>query len=245
MAYTNEEEKREQKRLDRYLKLNGMEIGTAFSRKNKHILKSRLESRRVEVARTGILKRNEGLSPNLRLQHKNGQAVKYRANTTDANLVYTYAMFGASSEDICLIMGLEKNWLYSYYKKDLYAGRATANNKIAESIYGIAVGREAFFDEAGNEVRKEMKPNLTALIYLAKVRLGWHEVSIVEQTVGVKPAGVQIYLPDNGMTSIEEGGSVKGNGKVKVKGKNNKLSDVEEVVQVEYEEVKSEGNSQV
>jgi hypothetical protein len=185
------------KGLDAYLK---KETGycEVYGAREKAKLRKLVDSRQA-------LLRNEGESPYRKRQRLNGKKVAYKQNRDDANIVYSYATYGATLDDIACVMGISKDRIQKYYSKDLMAGRSTANTKIAQSIYTIGIGREAVFDEQGNEIKKELKPNLTALIFLAKIRLGWHEVSIVEQTVGVKPAGVQIYLPDNGMKCGDSG----------------------------------------
>ncbi len=104
-------------------------------------------------------------------------------------------------------MGMDNKTLNKYYRKELESGKAMANNLIAQRLYQMAVGREAVFDKNTGEVIVEyLKPNLRALMYLANVRLGWNETQTIQSTVEVEQ-GVQIYLPDNGMT-IEASGEL-------------------------------------
>lgn len=118
----------------------------------------------------------------------------------EKKIVYSYAVYGGTDEDIAEIMGMNRKTLVKYFSEQLNSGRASAKNKIAQRIYMIAVGKDEIKNpDTGKVESKEVKPNLSALIFLAKVRLGWRETQFIESTVDMKPQGVQIYLPDNGM----------------------------------------------
>ncbi len=130
---------------------------------------------------------------------------RYEAKEQDGNIVYSYSAYGATNEDIAAVLGIDNKTLTKYYAKELQSGRATAKNTIAQRLYNIAVGKEPIKDEKTGKILVEgVRPNLSALIFLAKTRLGWKETQIVEQNVEMKSSGVQIYLPDNGMR-FEEG----------------------------------------
>jgi transcriptional regulator with XRE-family HTH domain len=123
----------------------------------------------------------------------------------DRKIAYSYSAYGATQEDIATALGMDFKTLTKYFKEELEAGRATAKNTIAQKIYQVAVGRDAITDpETGQELAPAVKPNLSALIFLAKTRLGWKETQVVEQSVEMKSGGVQIYLPDNGMRCSED-----------------------------------------
>lgn len=127
-------------------------------------------------------------------------AKRYEKTDKDANIVYSYSAYGATNEDIAAILGMDNKTLTKYFPEELKSGRATAKGKIAQRLYNIGVGKEAVLDPETKEVIvPAVAPNLTALIFLAKTRLGWKETQIVEQNVDLKSSGVKIYLPDNGM----------------------------------------------
>ena len=123
----------------------------------------------------------------------------------EKKIAYSYAAYGGTNEDIAAALGMDNKTLTLYFEHELVSGRATAKNKIAEKLYQIAVGRDQIIDpKSGNEIAPAIKPNLSALIFLAKTRLGWKETATLEGSVELKSSGVQIYLPDNGMRCEED-----------------------------------------
>lgn len=122
----------------------------------------------------------------------------------DRKIVYSYAAYGATTEDIGAALGINWKTVDKYYSDELKSGRAIAKNTIAQRLYQIAIGREAILDPETKQIlAPPVKPNLSALIFLAKTRLGWKETQIVESSVEMK-SGVSIYLPDNGMRCEED-----------------------------------------
>lgn len=115
----------------------------------------------------------------------------------ERRIIYSYACYGATDQDIRTIMGMSNETLYKYFYDELKEGRAQANSKIAQRLYQIAVGRDEMKNDNGQIVQEPKTPNLSALIFLAKVRLGWNEVQVIESKE-IKTS-VQIYIPDNGM----------------------------------------------
>ena len=144
------------------------------------------------------LKRNGHQPPTRHRIGKDGPPDKDKA------IAYSYAAYGATDEDIAAVLGMDNKTLVKHFKEELRSGRATAKNTIAQRLYNIAVGKDEIRDPETKEIIvKEVKPNLSALIFLAKTRLGWRETQVIEQTVDMK-SGVQIYLPDNGMRCEDE-----------------------------------------
>lgn len=128
----------------------------------------------------------------------------YQKNKKDSDIVYSYAAYGATNDDIAAILGMNEKTVVKHFEEELKSGRATAKNTIAERLYNIAIGKKAMIDRATGEiVSVEVKPNLSALIFLAKTRLGWKETAVLENNVQVQ-TGVKIYLPDNGMKADED-----------------------------------------
>ena len=123
----------------------------------------------------------------------------YEKTDKDSTIVYSYAAYGATNEDIAAILGMDNKTLTKYFPEELLSGRATAKNTIAQRLYNIAIGKDAVINPKTKEViAPPVKPNLSALIFLAKTRLGWKETNVLEQNVQVQ-SGVKIYLPENGM----------------------------------------------
>lgn len=129
---------------------------------------------------------------------KKRTGVSYVPKPQDRKIVYSYAAYGATYEDIAASLGIDDKTLVKHFKEELETGRAIAKNTIAQKLYQVAVGRDAVLHPETKEVMlPAVPPNLGALIFLAKTRLGWKETHVVENKE-VK-SGVQIYLPDNGM----------------------------------------------
>ena len=120
----------------------------------------------------------------------------------ERKIIYSYACYGATDEDIRTIMGMSNESLYRYFSEELHEGRSNARSKIAQRLYQIAIGFEEVKDDEGNVVKEAKKPNLSALIFLAKTRLGWKETQIIESNE-IKTS-VQIFIPHNGRNPMTE-----------------------------------------
>jgi len=132
-------------------------------------------------------------------------ANKYKPTEQDKKIAYSYAAYGATNEDIAAVLGMDNKTLTKHFPEELLSGRATAKNTIAQRLYNIAIGKDAVIDPVTHElIAAAIKPNLSALIFLAKTRLGWKETAILEQKVDMQTSGVTIYLPDNGMQIVSE-----------------------------------------
>lgn len=127
----------------------------------------------------------------------------YVPTDQDRKIAYSYSAYGATREDIANVLGVCINTVVNHFEEELEVGRSTAKTKIAQKLYNIAIGRDAVINEDGEVIAPEIKPNLSALIFLAKTRLGWKETAVIEQNLQVS-AGVKIYLPDNGMRAEED-----------------------------------------
>lgn len=138
-------------------------------------------------------------TPKPNVSHR--RAGRYHGQPTDQErqIIYSYACYGASDEDIRTIMGMANETLYRHFSEELKEGRATAKSKIAQRLYQIAIGKDEMKNDKGEVIQEARKPNLSALIFLAKTRLGWREVQVIESNE-IK-TNVQIYIPDNGMKS--------------------------------------------
>lgn len=110
----------------------------------------------------------------------------------DRNHVYSYALYGASDDDIALVMEMSDWTLKTHFREELTKGRIDAKAKIGQRLYRFAVG---------DDHPDGQRPNLTALIFLAKTRCGYKEVQVTEN-VQINE-NVQIYIPDNGRDDCE------------------------------------------
>jgi len=111
----------------------------------------------------------------------------------ERNQVYTYALYGATDDDIAVVMEMSDWTLKTHFREELSKGRIDAKAKIGQRLYRFAVGDD---DPEGRQ------PNLTALIFLAKTRCGYKEVTVNENiNVG---ENVQFYIPKNGRETEEE-----------------------------------------
>ena len=110
----------------------------------------------------------------------------------ERNQVYTYALYGATDDDIALVMEMSDWTLKTHFRDELSKGRIDAKAKIGERLYRFAVG-----DNPNDpNIENPRQPNLTALIFLAKTRCGYKEVQVNENiNIG---ENISIYLPDNG-----------------------------------------------
>jgi hypothetical protein len=99
------------------------------------------------------------------------------------SMVTTLAGYGVSHEDIAAAIGTEgidAKTLRKYFRAELDKGIALGNVNVGRSIYEQAVGRGAQYDEKGQLIREELKPDKSAAIFLSKVRLGFKETQKVE-----------------------------------------------------------------
>jgi hypothetical protein len=113
----------------------------------------------------------------------------------EREIVYSYACFGATDEDIGTVLKMGHSSLHKWFSEELKEGRANAKSKIAQRLYQVAIGAEEMKDKTGKVIRQERKPNLSALIFLAKTRLGWKETQIIESNE--LKTSVQILIPHN------------------------------------------------
>ncbi len=82
-------------------------------------------------------------------------------------IVKALSGFGLKQEDICKHpeVGVGMTALHKHYREELDTGNSAALEKIGEGLF-----------------QKAMKGDTTALIFLAKCRLGFKEVSRIENT---------------------------------------------------------------
>lgn len=83
--------------------------------------------------------------------------------------VSALSAYGVRDEDVATYLHISKPTLYKYYHEELKSGRITANAKIAETLYNIA-----------------LSGNPSACMFWLKTRAGWREVQKMELAGEVK-----------------------------------------------------------
>lgn len=83
-----------------------------------------------------------------------------RAENTAAQ-VLTMAGFGLTLLEIAKVVGMSQPTLHKLYRPELDRGHIVANAKVAHSLFTMAT--------------HPTKPNVSAAIFWAKVRMGWRE----------------------------------------------------------------------
>lgn len=90
------------------------------------------------------------------------------------------ALAGTRQEVIASIVGISVPTLKAHYSAELDQAKWKRIAQVAGTVYQAAVGRPARFDNDGRLVQSELKPNLTAGIFILKTQAGWKETSVVE-----------------------------------------------------------------
>lgn len=97
--------------------------------------------------------------------------------------VATMSGYGIPYAKICAVIlnkqgnPIDTKTLMKWFRRELDVGMVNADVPVAETLFQKCVGRPAEYDQAGNCIREEVKPDTTALIWWTKCRMGWKEVS--------------------------------------------------------------------
>lgn len=91
-----------------------------------------------------------------------------------------------------------------YYKVQLALGKMHQVLVVSGGLYRRAAGAPAQFDGQGNQLRAEVKPDLTAQIFWLKAQAGWRDHQTVTIDPGQKPIPVSIEsLTDKQLEELE------------------------------------------
>jgi len=93
-----------------------------------------------------------------------------------AGKVEALAGFGVTHADIAAYVGIREYTLTAIYRGELDLGLARSNARLAQGAFAAAFGQAAQYDQYGNKVRDETKPDYPTLRFLCRVRLGWREM---------------------------------------------------------------------
>lgn len=126
------------------------------------------------------------------VERKSGRGKTYRPTQETRDQVKMLAQVGMDEEGIAYMVGISRSTLRRHHMDDLAGGRTHGDAVLRQTLYQMAVGRDAIHDGAGNVVRSELTPDKGALIFLHKARLGMVETD-----------RMQLANPDN--TAIKPG----------------------------------------
>lgn len=87
---------------------------------------------------------------------------------------------GIPQAHIAGILGISVPTLKTHYSQEIEIGAAKMLSQVAATLFQGAVGRPARFDEQGNKISAELKPNYACGMFIMKCRGGWKETSVVE-----------------------------------------------------------------
>lgn len=87
---------------------------------------------------------------------------------------------GIQQTAIAGLLGISVPTLKAHYGEELSFGKEKMLGQVAVTLFQQAVGRAAEFNDAGEKVRSEIKPNLTAAIFIMKCQGGWKETHVFE-----------------------------------------------------------------
>lgn len=87
---------------------------------------------------------------------------------------------GIQQQHIAGILSISVPTLKRHYPDELALGKAKKLAAVAATVFQAAVGRPARFDERGNKVQSELKPDKASAFFILKCQGGWKETSVVE-----------------------------------------------------------------
>lgn len=87
---------------------------------------------------------------------------------------------GIQQAHIAGILQISVPTLKRHYGDELELGKAKKIAAVAATVFQAAVGRPAKFDERGNKVQSEIKPDKASAFFILKCQGGWKETSVVE-----------------------------------------------------------------
>lgn len=130
----------------------------------------------------GIVAPANAVSKDSKSSKSGGEITRRGFSPTSAQraLVESLAGYGIPEVEIAAVVGIARSTLRRHFEGELDTGRTRAHSRVAESLFRQAVGAEAVYDEQGNLLRAELRPNPACAIFWAKTRMGWKETAIDE-----------------------------------------------------------------
>lgn len=102
----------------------------------------------------------------------------------DPEQVEKLASIDCSYEEMALVFACSVSTLQRNFAQAIEKGRAQGRASLKRKQFEVAMGSPAVFDEDGNQLEAESKPNPTMLIWLGKIRLGQKdtaEIAVAEK----------------------------------------------------------------
>lgn len=115
--------------------------------------------------------------------------------------VRTYVTAGSPHKTIAADLGISVNTLRKYYMREIIESDAKVQARIGQTTLKEALGYPAEYDEKGNVIRAEQKPNPTLLMFLCKARLGFRDYGPTEN--GQTPDDNGLEFNTAGLTAAE------------------------------------------
>lgn len=99
-------------------------------------------------------------------------------------------MLDLSKKQIGQLIGIDEKTLNKHYEKELAESQDKVDIEVVSNLYMQIKGRPAKFDEKGNKIQDEIKPNPNSIHFYLARRLGWRETAPrVPQPVDTKGMG--------------------------------------------------------
>lgn len=96
--------------------------------------------------------------------------------------------YGIPQDQICVLIvnphtekAIDGKTLRKHFAEEIASGAATANTKVAETLFQQAMGKATVIVD-GEVTQEAVKPNIAALIFWCKTRMCWQEVSTHKHT---------------------------------------------------------------
>lgn len=109
--------------------------------------------------------------------------------------------YGATKGDMALMIinpatgqPIHKQTLETAFRRELDVGAAEANMRVAQTLLQKCVGRPAQYDQYGNLIRDEIKPETPAINFWMKCRMGWRDgmnLNVQTTNLDIKPEDLE------------------------------------------------------
>lgn len=115
---------------------------------------------------------------------------------------------GIQHKHVAGILGISEPTLRAHYADELALGKAKKLAAIAATVFQSAMGRPARFDDRGNKIQAEIKPNVASAFFILKCQGGWKETNVVEVVDPTAGARERLAaLVDRSLAALEPNGS--------------------------------------
>lgn len=118
---------------------------------------------------------------------------------------------GVNQDAIAGLIGISGPTLRAHYPNELGFGKQKMLAQVAATLFQGAVGRPARIDEkTGKTLQAELKPNITAAIFIMKCQGGWKETHVFEHVDPTAGATDRLNaVLDRFLATFEPGGGAE------------------------------------